>query len=368
MEVFLQGANLSLADCAMSVLSAWGTYCLDHICLVDENGWILDNAGKKVSVLLREVDKSVAAFFDVLGRGIEARMIDAGLMTEAFLVSLALDPSAFCKLQFFASLPGRFGAKCTLLLTKVEKTEQGIVKKMVLVAKAAAPKAAAAAPAVVGRSAAPEDLYEQFVRVGVASSETVDDEAALVAAAKENWAAFKIRRCAQDLGRPNSTEFWTLQYNTYPLLYHVFLQSKSARGTTAPVESAFSYAKNVVPSHRHNLTGKSVNTLLTIATSDLSKIDLWNLANTIHNERVTADRAARLVARAGRETEARRETEASRESQASQNDQNEDDLEGEDQDASQDKEVHEWPPFLLSVFDGTTVDDEVEVEEGDDSL
>jgi hypothetical protein len=78
----------------------------------------------------------------------------------------------------------------------------------------------------------------------------------------------------------DDVEFWRHNNTVFPNLFHVFVQSRGARPSTARVESDFSIAGSTVPSLRESIGTDTLNDLFILKTHP---IDLpFLLAATSH--------------------------------------------------------------------------------------
>jgi hypothetical protein len=68
---------------------------------------------------------------------------------------------------------------------------------------------------------------------------------------------------------------------TFPHLFHVYLQSRGARPSTAQLEAVFSLASNAAPDQRMSMSTKTLNHLLVLKTSHIDMVTIKEAATGI---------------------------------------------------------------------------------------
>lgn len=74
----------------------------------------------------------------------------------------------------------------------------------------------------------------------------------------------------RDASRASDVEFWKENRQQFRSLFHVYIQNRGARPSTARLESVFSLASSAVPSQRASLSTDTLNNLLVLKTAPVT--------------------------------------------------------------------------------------------------
>lgn len=293
LDLAFQRAHLSLAAALVLAVEAWDDYCVDCIFICDERGWITQaGTSFREQVDLGAVEPSVKSFFLALGDGIEARLIDECLDVPT-LINVALDPKAWHTFNDYAQDEegGKVAEKCGMIITKVAGVRDLILDKMVAAGLHKEPVQAVASPtAALQEAASPAGRLTTKERLRLAKQQKSPPTGAAPvngdmarSDAEAQFAAFEAARLAAkgDDEVVDDVEFWKQHFGRFPQVYHVFVQARGVKPSTAQLESSFSMAGNVVPPRRASTKQSTACQLLTIRTFDFSHVDMRLVAKSV---------------------------------------------------------------------------------------
>jgi hypothetical protein len=86
---------------------------------------------------------------------------------------------------------------------------------------------------------------------------------------RSELASFKMLRDNDEDLDSDDLAFWKRNSLAFPHLYHVYIQVRGVRPSTARLEGMFSLASASVPAHRSSMSTTTLNSLLILKTTEV---------------------------------------------------------------------------------------------------
>jgi hAT family C-terminal dimerisation region len=285
--------SFSLATGYLQCLDLWGEYSKTTSAkMVDDDGYImkkmtLPHIGEVTVHHLEALEQGgeLSSFKAGLASSIKSRFVDDEFNDEV-LLALCLDPRSRSRLRAFESV-GVLRVQAQLILERMDAFDSRVIERMrefkdLIQGEETESSGVVAADSVVevdddGIDSIPDAILQAMtveqlsklaevkrLRISAREGVTSVPEADSV---EKQWNAAKV---AMQASTSDDLTFWKHNSRAFPLCYHLFLQVRCIRPSTARLESVFSLADNQVPDERACMTNRRLDARLILKTSKIA--------------------------------------------------------------------------------------------------
>jgi len=280
--------DISLAEGVIGALNTYSEYCGSRIKCVNGSGYVYEEVNNKERIKTMEkadLNEDIQSFRDGIAGSVLERLLKD--VDDVSLLSIFLDPKSVALLRMFASAPIKKVKKVANDISERFKSIKfDILEKMSAVYNSRSrgkPERKDESVASVADADADadeiEDLDEEEI-AGMTMDERFEREQRYMKKqklqddndeARESHMRFleeELARfvSARDGSRQQDLQFWKERNEFFPNLFHIYVQSRGIRPSTARLESVFSLASNAVPDQRQSMSTATLNNLLVLKT------------------------------------------------------------------------------------------------------